>query len=311
MLLDFTNCISAAGARVLADGVDTGLGVAAVVVRIASADDWWQRFAASILGGKVSVGTDAYHGANWFGVGHNTLSWGRARFEDGAWVLALLLITDGRERAVVVLHALRRRQRYAIAVGVASVADVTATLCHVGRDETESIRRGTGALSLARVVAVAGVTGLSLRALGVDLAANGRATVVGTAFVALKAAAVGPVVLRVALCVVAARVLDKAGVDTGAVKASLSIEALLVALAADGFTFDLWVSNGSFWAPADWSVSGEEAFSAGSAVAGIPTESVDAGFVVRTLVVPDAAGRVDQLDGNAAAVGLRNPARAA
>ena len=115
-------------------------------------------------------------------------------------------------------------------------------------------------------------------------------------------------VLRVALCVGAAGVVDEARVDAGAARAHLGVEALLVARAADGLALDLRVADGALGAPAHRPVPQHEAVGARAAVAGVPAEPVDARLLHGALVVAHAARRVLQLHRLAAAVRHRHPA---
>ena len=117
-----------------------------------------------------------------------------------------------------------------------------------------------------------------------------------------------PVVLRVALCVGAAGVVDEAGVDAGAARAHLGVEALLVPRAADGLALDLRVADGALGAPAHRPVPQHEAVGARAAVAGVPAEPVDARLLHGALVVAHAARRVLQLHRPAAPVRHRHPA---
>ena len=86
MLDDVALGVAAAGARVLADGVDAGQRVVALVVGLAAGLDGREDVAAAVLGGVVAVGAGADHGAHGQRVGHQAAGRRPARLEDGAGV---------------------------------------------------------------------------------------------------------------------------------------------------------------------------------------------------------------------------------
>ncbi len=221
-------------------------------------------------------------------------------------------MADGRHRTVLVLDALRRGDRRAEVERVAGVADVAAALRHVRSHQTLGVGRRAGVLPDAGAVAVAAVAGLLLRALVVGPAADRLAALVGggVRLEALQAAALGAVLLGVALRVHSARVGDQAGVDAVALDADLGVGALAVAVAAGRLAADLRVSDGARRAAADGPVVLDGAVGVGAAVARVLAQAVDAGLARRTLVVLRASRRIDQFDGLALAVGLGDVAGA-
>ena len=70
VLADVALGVAAAGARVLADGVDAGQGGVALVVRLAARLDGRQDVAAAVLCRVVPVRAGAHHGADGQRVGH-------------------------------------------------------------------------------------------------------------------------------------------------------------------------------------------------------------------------------------------------
>ena len=86
MLDDVALGVAAAGARVLADGVDAGQRVVALVVGLAAGLDGREDVAAAVLGGVVAVGAGADHGAHGQRVRHQAAGRRPARLEDGAGV---------------------------------------------------------------------------------------------------------------------------------------------------------------------------------------------------------------------------------
>ena len=148
---------------------------------------------------------------------------------------------------------------------------------------------GARVVGLAWVDAVSVLAGPVERALGVGPAPDGDASSERIALVAVDAAAVGHVALRVALGVGAAGVVQEARVDALAVAARLAVLTLRVGLASDGLALDLWVADGPFRALTDRPVVGQEAVGALAAVARVHADPVDASVVLLALVVPDTA----------------------
>jgi hypothetical protein len=312
MLPDVAHGIPSARARVFADGVDARFGAVTLVVAVASGLDGGQGGAASALSRHVAVGADAHNGAHRQRVGDQASRRIDAWHKNGAGILALVFQADGLRGTVRVLHAFGRRQRTAGAVRVAGVANLAAALRDVACHQALGIGRRARVFSDARVETVTSEAGLFLGTLGVSSAADGRATApVRVALVSGQTAAVGLVATGEAFRVCSARVVDEAGVDAGALDADLSVEAFGVALAADGLALNLRVSNGALWTPAYGPVSRKETLGTGTAVARVPAEPVDTRLVAGALVVTNAPGRVHKLDGNAATVGIGDPADAA
>jgi hypothetical protein len=160
----------------------------------------------------------------------------------------------------------------------------------------------------ARVFAVAVVARLFVGTFVVGSTADGRATGEWVAFKTFEASAIGLMSGRVAFRVGAARICHGARVEALSVSADLRVSALKVTLTTNRDTFNQRVSGESFGTSADRFVARDEALGSSSAVARALAKPVQASFVGRAVIVPDAAGWALDGDGSAAAVVNRDVA---
>ena len=305
-----TEGVVAARARVLADLVDAGVSLAALIVRGAARGDGGEGLAAVILAGHEAVRAAADHRPDRQRVYDRAGGGLLAGAEGGAQQPAGVVEAGVLAGAVLVLDTLGGGDGDTRHPGVACVADGAPALGLVLAHQALGIR-GAGVLVDAGIDAVLVPTSAVCRALGVSAAADNLAAHEGVSLIPRQAAAVGTVAAWVALGVAAAGVLQQARVDAVSLDAGLAVPAVPVTLAADGLAGDLRVAHVAGRADAHWAVVLHEALGAGAAVARVLALPVDTRLAVGTVVIPGAAGWVGQLHGLAAGVRLWHPALAA
>ncbi len=291
-----TEGVLAARARVLADAVDTGVRLTALVVRAAAGQDGGESFTTGVLVADVAVRTGADHGAHRQGVDDGTAGGLAARAQRYAERLALAGEAGVLGRTVLVLHTLRQGDWNALHVGIAGEANGAATLRLVVGHQTFSVARA-GILLQAGIDAVPVAAGLVQRTLRIRPAANNHAAGRGERIplVAGQAATVGLVSFRVALRKPTAGVLHQAGVDALPADAGLPIATIVVRLAADRLAGNLRIADEAGRTDAHRMMIFHKALGALATVTGVDALAINAGLAVGTVIVPSAAGRVGQL----------------
>ena len=310
MLNHPAECVVTTGAGVLADFVDAGVGLSALVIRAAAGQDGRQGATTVVLRGYVAIWTRAEHGTDREAVNHGAGGGVHTGGEGGTEQLAAGVQTGVLAWTVLVLDTLWPRNGHTGNPGIASVAKRTAAGRLVVGRQTLGIG-STGILVQTGIDTVLGTAGAVTGALRVHPAPNHLARHKWVALVAGNTTAVGAVLGGIAFGEAAAGVGDQAGVDTVPVHAGLAVPALAVSLAAHRLARHLGVSHVAGRADADGSVVVNEALGALAAVTRILALSVNAGLAAGAVIVPGAAGRVRQLDRLAARVAVRHPAGSA
>lgn len=286
MIDDVADGVGSAGARVSADRVHAGAFWGAVVILgTLDLEDRLGGAAGTAAAADVAARAHAHHGANRARRQYPTFGRIRARLYNRARVLALVVQAGERVRAVAVLPALGSLLRPTIDVGVAGEVERAATYRQV-------IQHSALGACRARIVVHAGVDALRVdarvitRAVAVTVATDHAAAVQRIAVVTLAAAAVGQVIIRIALGVGAARLVrNQTRVHAVVVRAGLVEGALAIVPALDGVTRDLRITLVVLFARADRLVIPHVAYGVVAAVTGIAALSVDAGLTIAAVVV--------------------------
>lgn len=298
--------VVSAGTRVLADPVDAGVRLPALIVSAAPGQDGRQGSAAVFISADIAVRTCAHHSPHRQGVNHCADGGVVAGVEGETEGLTLLTEAAVAAGAVLVLHALWSGQRDAGHIGVTGEPDGAATLGLMGSHQTLSIL-GTWVLMDAGVDAVLASAGPIFRALLVSPAADHLTGYKWIPLVAGDALAHGPVPGWVALGKPSTGVLDETGVDTVAVNTGLLVPALIVTLAANWFTGNLGVANETRWTDTDGSMVLNKARCAGPTVTWVNTLPVDTCCTVGAVIIPSTARGVGELHRLALGAGVRHP----
>jgi hypothetical protein len=307
VLDDPTEGMLSTGTRIFANSVDAGVSLSTLVVRTAARQDGWQGSAAVVICADVAVRAGTDHRPHWEGVNHCAYCWIVAGVEVQTEVFALLTETSVARWAVLVLDTLWSGQWNTVDVCVASESNGTSALGLVVSHQTFSIL-GTWVLVETGVDTVLAPAGLVLRTLLVAAAANHLTSNEGVSLIAWFALAHSPVPRRIALSISSARILDKTWVDTVSIHTGLLVTALVVALAANGFTGNLRITNETGRTHADGAVVLYEAGGTGATVARIDTLSVDTCSSVGAVVIPCTARGVGQINRLTFCLGIWYPA---
>jgi len=285
------------GTRVLADPVDAGVGLPTLIISAAPGQDGRQGAAAVFIGADIAIGTGAHHSPHRQRVNHCADGRVVAGIEGETEGLTLLTEATMAAGAVLVFHTLWSGQWNAGDICVTSEANGAATLGLMGSHQTLSIL-GTWVLMDAGVDAVLASACPIFRALLVSPAADHITGYKWISLVARDALAHCPVSGWVALSKPSTGVLDETGVDTVAINTGLLVPALIVTLAANWFTGNLWVAHKARRTDADGSMVLNKARCARPTVTWVDTLSVDTCGAVGAVIIPSTArgvGKVHRL----------------
>lgn len=238
----------------------------------------------------VSFGANANHGAD--GLGGFDFASGRsfARADGQARIFTTRIQASQFGSAIGVDPALGLGQGAAFHVRIPDKTHGAPTKRQMIPDGTFGPRR-TRIVIQARIDALSVYAGSIRRAIVVASASDDKATISRIASVSAQAPAFGSASYRVTLGVETARVVYKARIDTIRVDASFSRCAIGIGSATDRVASHVGIPFVSFFARANGPVVLNEALSICSAVTRISTQSVNASFVRRTVVVRAAARR--------------------
>ena len=282
---DVANGVGTAGTRVPADGINAGPLDWTVAVGLAlDSRDGRDDLAGAAAAADVAARTDADHRPHGQAGQHLARRRLVARTDDGARVLAAVVEAGQLARAVAVFSALGLFFGLAGDVGVTHV--VGRTSAH-GQVVSDVALAAVGALVVpdARVDALRVDTGVLGWTVAVTVAADNAAADLRVAVVARATATLGRVVGDVALGVSATCVREQARVDAVVVDASLVGGAFGVATTFETVAGNFGVTLVSGLAGADRAMVLHVADCVGAAAARLAALTVDAGFVVRTVVV--------------------------
>ena len=142
----------------------------------------------------------------------------------------------------------------------------------------------------------------------IGAASNSNATHEWVAFEAFIASAIGYVSLRVANRICSAGIINEARIDTSSIYTGFFVCTFRIGLASRIETSNLGITNGSFGASANWSVTSKETFGASSTITRVFANPIDTCFVTGTFVISYTSCRIVEFNWFTTSVGVWCPA---